>query len=115
VQQPTSKSSLTEAQCRLVELLSSLNFGRVEGLSVRDGQPAFDPAPRIIQKLKMGGENGPRPESSLPDYWLRAQTIEMLETIAAIGDGQILAIEVKNGLPFSLEIEHSCAEERGHA
>jgi hypothetical protein len=106
VNQPISKSSLTEAQGRLVELLQNLNFGRIEGLRVKAGEPTFEPAPRLIQKLKMGGENGPRRETVLPDFWLKAQTIEMLEAIARIGDGQVLAIEVKNGLCFSVEIEH---------
>lgn len=104
--QPISKSSLSEARCRLVELLQNLNFGRIEGLQVKAGEPSFEPAPRIVRKLKIGGENGPRRETALPDFWLKQQTIEMLEAIAGIGDGHVLTIEVKNGLAFSLEIEH---------
>jgi hypothetical protein len=106
VTQPTTKSVLSESQSRLVELLQRLNFGRVEGLHVRNGEPFFDPAPRIIQKLKMGGENGPRPEATLRDFLLKHQTIEMLEALADLGEGEVLAMEVKNGLCFSLEIEH---------
>jgi hypothetical protein len=104
--QRITKSILSESQSRLVELLQRLNFGRVEGLHVQNGEPLFDPAPRIIQKLKMGAENGPRPESALQDFLLKHQTIEMLQAIADLGDGEVLAIEVKNGLCFSLEIEH---------
>ena len=90
--QPISKSSLTEVQGRLVELLQNLNFGRIEGLRVKAGEPTFEPAPRLIQKLKMGGENGPRRETVLPDFWLKAQTIEMLEAIARIGDLSLIHI-----------------------
>lgn len=104
--QQTTKSSLSEAQSRLVELLQNLNFGRIEGLHVRNGQPSFDPPPRLFEKLKMGSENGPRAEASMHDFLLKHQTIELLEAIARIGDGQVLAIEVKNGLAFSMEIEH---------
>jgi hypothetical protein len=68
--------------------------------------PLFEPPPRIIQKLKMGGDNAPRPEASLEDFWLKQQTIEMLQAIIDLGDGEVLAIEVKYGLPFAMEVEH---------
>ena len=115
--QPILKSVLSKSQSRLVEILQRLNYGRVEELHVRNGEPVFDPAPRIIQKLKMGGENGPRPESALQDFLLKHQTIEMLQAIADLGEGKILAIECKSGLCFSLEIEHRDAviEAQGHA
>lgn len=106
MKQPIPKSVLSKSQSRLIELLQKLNFGRVEGLHVRNGEPVFDPAPRVVQKLKMGADNSPRPESALQDFLLKHQTIEMLQAIADLGEGQVLAIEVKNGLCFSLEIEH---------
>lgn len=59
--QPISKSSLSEAQSRLVELLQNLNFGRIEGLHVRAGEPTFEPLPRIVRKLKIGGEKRSAP------------------------------------------------------
>ena len=103
--QPISKSSLSAAQGRLVELLQNLNFGRIEGLRVIAGEPTFEPAPRIVRKVKIGGENGPRRETVLPDFWLKQQTSEMLEAIAELGEGEILSIEVKHGLPFAMEVE----------
>jgi len=75
----------------------------------------FDPPPRVVQKLKMGGENGPRPEASLQDFLLKHQTIELLDTIARIGDGLVLAIEVKNGLAFSVDVEHHLEAASRHA
>jgi hypothetical protein len=101
----TAKSSLSESQRWLVELMQTLNFGRIEALHVRAGMPVSIPAPQIIQKLKIGGENGPRPETAHDDFLLKRQTIEMLESLRRLGDGKVLVIEVKHGLPFSLEIE----------
>jgi len=101
----TTKSSLSPAQRQLVELMQVLNFGRIQGLRLRDGQPSFAPPPRVIQKLKMGGDNGPRPEACSEDFRLKHQTIEMLETMGRLTQSEVLAIEVKNGLPFSIEIE----------
>jgi len=113
VNQPITKSALSEAQSRLVELLQRINFGRVERLAVRSGMPVFEPPPRIIQKLKMGGDNAARPEADLPDFFLKRPTVEMLMAIAELGDGEVLAIEVKHGLAFALEIEHPTTEHAG--
>ena len=101
----TTKSSLSEPQRRLVELMQRLNFGRVTQLMVRCGEPAFEPAPIVIQKVKIGGENGPRPEVSCDDFLLKRQTIELLEAIGELGEGKVLVIDVKYGLPFSVEIQ----------
>ena len=60
--EPITKSSLSEPQRQLIELMQRLNFGRIEALHVQDGEPMFDPAPRIVQKVKIGADNGPRPE-----------------------------------------------------
>ncbi len=103
--QPIAKSELSPAQMRLIEMFQRLNFGRVEGLIVRGGQPVFKPAPRIVQKVKIGAENGPRPESTLRDFLLKQQTVEVLEVLDRIGDGQVHSIEIRNGLPVSMEVE----------
>src|SRR5262245_55603594 len=112
---PTTKSSLSDPQHRLIELMQSLNFGRIEGLRVHSGQPVFEPAPRVIQKLKMGGENGPRPEVGLQDFWLKRQTVEMLRAITELGDGEVSVIEVKHGLPYAVEIERQPSQVGGRA
>ena len=45
----------------MLELLQRLNFGRLEGLPVRGGEPVLVPPPRAIREYKFGGEKGPRP------------------------------------------------------
>ena len=101
----TTKLSLSDSHRSLVELMQRLNFGRIENLTIRGGEPVFDPAPTVIQKVKIGGENGPRPEVSCEDFLLKKQTIELLETITDLREGMVLAIDVKHGLPFAIEIE----------
>ena len=66
----------------------------------------FEPPPGVIKKLKMGADNSPRPEADLENFWLKQPVIDMLRAIAELGDGKIRSLEVKNGLPFSMEIEH---------
>ena len=103
----STKSSLSGPQKRLVELMQRLNFGRIEGLVVQAGQPAFDPLPRIVRDIKIGGENGPRPEAASGDFALKSQITELLEHLSQLRDGPVEVIEVKNGLPFRLVVEHS--------
>jgi hypothetical protein len=86
--------------------MQQVNFGRIEQLQVRSGVPLFNPPPRVIRKLKLGADNAPRPEYEFDDFLLKRQTAELLTVIQQMGDGEVLVIDVRHGLPFSLEIEH---------
>ncbi len=108
-----TKSSLSLAQRGLVELMQHINFGRIEELQVRAGEPVFSPPPRVIRKLKVGADNGPRPESAFDDFLLKSQIAELLEAIRTLGDGEVLVIDVRHGLPFAIEIEHATAGSGG--
>jgi hypothetical protein len=105
MKQPSTKSSLSAAQAQLVELFQALNFGRVEALRVSRGQPTFDPPPRVVQKLKFGGENGPRAEIGYGDFRLKHGIVELLELISGIEEGKIISIEVRFGLPCTVELK----------
>ena len=67
----------------------------------------FQPAPRIIQDIKIGGENGPRPELTIEDFALKSSVIELFDHLARIGDGTLESIEVKYGMPFKLVVEQA--------
>src|SRR5262245_59935470 len=55
-------AALSRPRRRLVELMQNLNFGRIEVLVIRNGNPILDPLPRVVREVKFGGDNGPRPE-----------------------------------------------------
>jgi hypothetical protein len=103
--QQIAKSSLSDRQRQLVDLLQERPFSRIENLHVTGGEPDFTCPPKVIQRLKMGADNGSRPEAGLPDFWLKKQLVELLETIAELGEGEIRSIEVVHGLPLTVEIE----------
>jgi hypothetical protein len=105
VDQLLTKSSLTPGSAHLVELMQAVNFGRIEALLIRGGEPVFEPAPRIIQKVKMGADNGPRPEAGYADFRLKGGIVELLELFARLKDGEIRILEVRCGLPVSAEME----------
>ena len=102
-------ASLPPARERLVKLMQEINFGRVEGLVVRDGDPVFDRPPRVLREVKLCAENGPRPEIGKEDFALKAQVRDLFAQMEAMGDGIIRCLEVKHGLPFKMTIEEDAA------
>jgi hypothetical protein len=101
----TAKSSLSPEQSRLVEWMQTVNFGRVEQLLVRGGEPVFTPPPRVIRDIKLGADNGARPEIARADFELKREVRELFTHLEAIGDGVVHCLEVKHGLPFKMTVE----------
>jgi len=104
-----TKLSLTPPQTRLVELMQRINYGRIKDLHVLNGEPLFDPPPRITREIKFGGENSPRPESAKSDFELKQSVKELFLHLEQFGDGVITRIEIQRGLPFRMTIEEVCA------
>ena len=100
-----TNSSLTPPRRELVRLMQQINFGRLEGLHVRAGEPVLsNPAPRIVREVKFCSENGPRSESLMHDFMLKAQVVELLAELDRVGDGIIDLLTVKHGLPFAMHV-----------
>lgn len=97
-----AKATLSDARRRLIELMQNINFGRIAGLTVLDGNPVFDPPPRVVREIKFGGENGPRPELESGNFLLKAQIVEFFHHLDEVGNGIIEMLEVKHGLPFRM-------------
>ena len=100
-----NKSSLSKHRRNLLEIMQRVNFGRIEGLTVRSGEPSFDPGPRIIREIKFGCEDSSRMEREQADFELKAQVIELFQYMTKLGNGSIACLEVKHGLPFRLVID----------
>lgn len=105
----TRKSTLPHSQQQLVELMQRINFGRIAGLTIVGGQPVLEPPPQITREIKLGGENGPRPESHAEDFSLKSQVIEMVGQLERIRDGHIESVEIKHGLPFRMLIRETAS------
>jgi hypothetical protein len=99
------KSSLSPAGQRLVALMQSVNFGEIRDLHVRDGQPLFLPAPAVVRLVKLGADNRPRPECEGSDFLIKSQILELLEELGRFGNGRVLRIGIKHGIPTDLALE----------
>ena len=105
----SSSSSLSAAQMRLVRLMQRMNFGRIEHLAVRRGQPVMTSPPRTLREVKFGGDNGPRPEIAKDGFELKVQVRDLLTQLESLGDGVIRSIEIQRGLPFRMTVEEAIA------
>jgi hypothetical protein len=104
-----TKVTLSESRKQLVELMQTINFGRIEGLAVLSGDPVLDPPPRVIREVKFGGENGPRQELRASNFLLKNQVVELFEHFDRFDGGTIEVLEIKHGLPFRMLIAEAAA------
>jgi hypothetical protein len=94
------RQSLSSGERRTVEIIEALGFGVIRGLSIRHGQPYYNPAPEIIQSIKLGS----RPErlhGSSDTETLEKQFAHLFHHLGELQDGTV-DIEVQHGLPFNL-------------
>lgn len=103
-----TRSSFNQAQLKLALIIQGLGFGNIEGLSIRAGQPSFDPAARIVQSIKLGAHPESVRRASENDT-LKKAFADLFEHLSTLGDCTV-GIEVQHGLPFRLILERSCEE-----
>jgi len=103
------KTDLPPSHQWLIQQCQRINYGRIEGLMVRQGKPVMDRPPRIIREIKFGGDNGPRPESHKTDFKLKTSVRDLMAQLEALGDGVIACLEIQRGLPFRMTLEEVCA------
>jgi hypothetical protein len=103
-------ADLSPAWQRLLRLFQTINFGRIEELEIRNGEPVFSPEPRVFLELKLDAADGPRPERRLDRFELRSQVERFIGQVARMKDGTVERVEVRHGLPFRMVIEAMPAE-----
>ena len=104
-----TKSTLNPSQRRTVEIIEMLGFGRIDGLSIRNGQPCYDPPPQIHQEIKLGSEPEGRPNPSSGEFKLRREFENLFEQLGRLPDGRV-DIEIRHSMPFRLVLERRYAE-----
>lgn len=97
--------TLTPAQ-RMQAIIEALGFGIIRGLLIREGQPCFDPAPRIVQSIKVGSQPGRVPNSG---DTIKKAFGDLIDQVSKLHDCSV-DIEVQHGRPFRLILERSCEE-----
>jgi hypothetical protein len=109
--QRVTKAHLTAGQRRLVEWMQWMYFGRIEGLRVQAGEPVLSPPPRVIRIIDLVGERGPHPMLGREDFVLKNEVLALFAQMKRIGNGVILLIEVRHGLPVRMSLEEEVTME----
>jgi hypothetical protein len=104
-----SKQDVSGCCVGLLELMQSINFGRIERLLIRNGHPVLTPRPKVVREIKFGAENGPRPERGTPDFLLKSHVIKLLALLDEMQSGTIDVLEIKHGLPFRVIVTEVAA------
>ena len=106
-----TKRALTPEFRRIAEIIEELRFGRIEKLTIRNGEPCDDPAPRIVQEIKLGSERQDRTDHCGVDVTLKKEFTSLFNELLRLRDG-VVDIEVHHGLPFRLVIDRACKASR---
>lgn len=99
-----TKRSLSPARRRLVELMQEVNFGRIESLRILDGDPTFDPPPRILRDVLFGKTNAPNAARGRDDFALKEQVIELFDVFDRERSVAVESLVVQNGLPVRMTV-----------
>jgi hypothetical protein len=92
--------------------MQAVGFGRFEYVQIRKGQIVLDPWPAAVRDIKFGGETpGERPAHL--EYQLKRQVAEFFEYTRDVDAGEIRTLEIRHGLPFSMEVELAGREQGG--
>jgi hypothetical protein len=102
---PHSTTDLLPPERRFVTILQQLGFGQVESVRIRGGALVLDPWPTLVQVLKFGAAESPCP-SPPTDFELKKSMADLIEYIRGVDDGVIRCLDVRHGLPFSMEVEY---------
>ena len=103
---PIATSDLSVTERTFVAAMTRLSFGRFEFLRITGGELILDPWPTTVRDVKFGCHNSGTGNTVAPEFELKTQVAELFEYTRDVDAGEIRILEVKNGLPFSMEIEH---------
>jgi hypothetical protein len=103
---PTRSEDLLPSERQFATAMAQLDFGRFESIRVRSGELILEPWPVAVRHLKFGAEK-PNPKERIGEFELQKTIVEFFEFIRMIPEGEIRFLEIRHGLPFSMEIAQS--------
>ena len=103
------KYELTQQRQKLLNIMQEINFGGIEQLEIRNGQPVMERYHRIIKDIKFGGDNGMRVERSMGEYALKKQHHDLFDQLDCLRNAVICQLVIQNGLPIKMSVEEIVA------
>lgn len=87
----------------LVATMRRVGFGRFEFLRICNGDPVFDPPPRLVRVSRIGSSQEPDLLESA-DWILKVPIRDLFKEFARLQNGTIDRIEFRRGLPCLVEV-----------
>jgi hypothetical protein len=103
---PMSTHDLLPSERRFVVAMAELGFGRFEFLRIECGELVLDPWPTTVRGVKFGSAEGATHKRLPTEFDLKSQVAELFEFVRTVQAGEIRCLELRHGLPFSMEVEH---------
>lgn len=103
---PTSTQDLLLSERTFVAGMTELGFARFEFLRIERGELVLDPWPLTVRYVKFGTPRSATQRRSSDQFELNAEIADFFEYVRALEAGEIRCLELRHGLPFSMEIEH---------
>jgi len=101
---PTKSEDLRPSEHRFVSAMQRFDHCHFESLRIQHGELVLDPWPVTVQEVKFG--SGQAAAQTLSDeFELKRQVVQFFEYVRSVDNGTIRSLEVKHGLPFSMEIQ----------
>jgi len=94
---------LSPGQRSLVDLMHLHQFGRIENMSVRDGQPILDSTVNVVRVVRLAGNGHGTTSVAGDEFELKRLVRELVTELARLGNGKVIRLEFRHGLPFLLE------------
>ncbi|MCK4415100.1 MAG: hypothetical protein KAY32_16330 [Candidatus Eisenbacteria sp.] len=101
---PITKAALTSARKRLVEMMQEINYGRIEGLEVRESDPVFDPPPTMVRLFLFGRDNDPSASFAIDGFALKKSVAELFEIFDRERSFTIRELMIDGGLPVRMSL-----------
>lgn len=101
---PIAIEDLLPSEVAFVVAMQDLGFGIIEHLDIRGGELILDPPPATVRHVKFGtpATTGKTTSGALE---LRQQIAEFFTYVREVETGEIRTLEIRHGLPFSMEVE----------
>lgn len=100
-----TRRATSAARRRLLDRCRQIQYGRITGLVLRNGEPHFAPDTRIIRTIAFNGTANSAGCAARNDFELKRAWLEAFAHFDAIGSGTIAEIDLRAGLPFRMTLE----------
>jgi hypothetical protein len=84
--------------------MQEINYGRIEGLRVKDGEPVFDPPPTVLRLFLFGRDNAPNEFRGSDGFALKKKVAELFEILDRERSLSIQELMIDDGLPIRMTV-----------